>query len=126
MRMRRQSSPGYDAAFYMPRISPFLSSASIAQAGGVEMQIFMVSPRGRPSCESSPARFKLPGYLIPRSTDDVNITLRPPYQARRRLGKLRETFTLCRTVPASDAEVVTWTAGPHVGLAGWDEQATEG
>ncbi len=119
MKIRRRSRKSYDVAFYVPEISPFLSSAAIATAGGAEIQVFLLSRAlARRGAKVRLLAFELPGQPIPPSIDGVTITLRPPYRSYQRLGKLREAFTLCRTVLRSDADViVTRTAGPHVGLA---------
>ena len=99
MRGLRRAAARYDVAFYVPEMSPFLSSASIATAGGAEIQVFLLSRAlARQGAKVRLLAFELPEHPIPASIDGVAITLRPPYRSHQKLGKLREAFTLCRTV----------------------------
>ena len=63
--------------------------------------------------------FDLPGTTIPSLVDEVAVSVRPPYRAHQRLGRLREAVSLRRAVIDAHADVlVTRAAGPDVGLAG--------
>jgi glycosyltransferase involved in cell wall biosynthesis len=118
--VKRKAPNRYDVAFYVPWIGPLLTDASVLPTGGAETQIFLLARalarRGSKVCLLV---FALPGAAIPSSIDDVDVSVRPPYRAHARFGKLRELINTWRTVSAADADViVTRTAGPHVGLVG--------
>ena len=125
-RDRRHVSPArrqrehYEVAFYVPWIGPLLVPGTGTTTGGAETQIFLLARAlVRQGVRVRLLAFELPDTEIPPSIDGVAISLRPPYRAHQRLGKLREIVTLCRTVLGSHADiVVTRAAGPHVGLAG--------
>jgi glycosyltransferase involved in cell wall biosynthesis len=111
----------YDVAFYVPWIGPLLATAATPPTGGAETQIWLVARalanRGSRVCLLA---FEIPGVGLPSRVDGVDVLARAPYRVHRRLGKLREIFTLWRTIAGVDADViVTRAAGPHVGLAGF-------
>jgi glycosyltransferase involved in cell wall biosynthesis len=106
--------------FYVPWLSPLLTTENARPTGGAETQIFLLARalarRGSKVCLLV---FDLPGIAIPSSIDGVSIAVRPAYRAHERLGKLREIASLFRSVAAIDSGVVvTRSAGPHVGLLG--------
>ena len=108
----------YDVAFYVPWIGPLLTSADVTVTGGAETQIYLVAralaERGVRVCLLA---FELPGVSLPRNVGGVDVRVRRPYQAQRRLGRLRETAALASAIFSSGAPViVTRAAGPHVGL----------
>ncbi|HEY2371516.1 MAG TPA: glycosyltransferase family 4 protein [Gaiellaceae bacterium] len=109
----------YDVAFYVPWIGALLTNADVTPTGGAETQIYLVAralaERGVSVCLLA---FELPGVQLPRDVGGVAVRVRRPYQAHRRLGKLRETAALASSIFGSGAAViVTRAAGPHVGLA---------
>ena len=117
---RRRAASRYDIAFYVPWLGPLLTSAATSPAGGAETQIFLLARalarRGSKVCLLV---FDLPGTSIPSVVDEVAVSVRPPYRAKLRLGRLREAVSLRRAVVDADANLlVTRAAGPDVGLAG--------
>jgi glycosyltransferase involved in cell wall biosynthesis len=117
--IKRRSLRGHDVAFYVPRMGPLLVMEGITPAGGAETQILLLARalvrRGVRVCLSV---FDLPGIAIPRFVDGVEVSIRPPYLARRRLGKIREVITIFRAIANVDADVVVVRMeSPEVGLA---------
>lgn len=117
---RRRTRSRYDVAFYVPWLGPLLTRAATSPTGGAETQIFLLARalarRGSKVCLIV---FDLPGTTIPSLVDGVAVSVRPPYRAHQRLGRLREAVSLCRAVIDAHADVlVTRAAGPDVGLAG--------
>ncbi len=107
-------------AFYVPWISPLLTSEDARPTGGAETQIYLLgralAGRGVKVCFLV---FELPGIPLPPSVDGVSVVARPPYRSHQRFGKVREIASLFRSVIGADAGViVTRSAGPHVGLVG--------
>jgi glycosyltransferase involved in cell wall biosynthesis len=110
----------YDVAFYIPAIGPLLTAGETAPTGGAETQILLVARelvrRGLGVCVIV---FEIPGVPLPSSVDGVTVSVRPAYQARERLGKLREVNSIRRAVFDSDADVVVArVAAPDVGFVG--------
>jgi glycosyltransferase involved in cell wall biosynthesis len=110
---------GYDAAFYVPRMGPLLTSDARTATGGAETQILllarMLAGRG---ARIRLLVFSLPEIPLPSVVDGVSVVQRPPYLARKRLGKFREVASIGRTVVGADADVlVSRAATPEVGLA---------
>jgi glycosyltransferase involved in cell wall biosynthesis len=114
------TSERFDVAFYVPRIGPLLTAAADLPAGGAETQVLLVAQalaeRGAKVCLLV---FELPGIALPASVGNVAVVVRPPYRAHDRVGKLRETAAIWRSIADVDADVVvTRIATPEVGIAG--------
>jgi glycosyltransferase involved in cell wall biosynthesis len=120
MSRSRRPRSRFDIAFYVPWAGPLLARGATTATGGAETQIFLLARAlARRGSNVSLLVFDLPGAAIPSSVDGVAVSVRPPYRAHERLGKLRETLALRRAVVDADADViVTRSAGPDVGLAG--------
>jgi glycosyltransferase involved in cell wall biosynthesis len=118
--VHKRAPSRYDVAFYVPWLGPLLTNTATSPAGGAETQIFLLARalarRGSKVCL---VVFDLPGTTIPPLIDEVAVSVRPPYRAHRRLGRLLEALSLRRAVIDAHADVVvTRAAGPDVGLAG--------
>jgi glycosyltransferase involved in cell wall biosynthesis len=110
-----------DVAFYVPWLTPLLArEGGATTTGGAETQIFLLARElARQGLRPGLIVFDRPGTSIPPAFEGVAVSVRPPYRAQERLGKLRETFSLARAVRNVDARtIVARSAGPDVGLAG--------
>jgi glycosyltransferase involved in cell wall biosynthesis len=120
MTVRATARNRYDVAFYVPWLGPLLTDAKVTPTGGAETQVFLLARAlARRGLKVRLLVFELPETTIPSSVDGVSISIRPPYRAHARFGKLREVSNIFRAVTSADADViVTRSAGPHVGLVG--------
>jgi glycosyltransferase involved in cell wall biosynthesis len=118
--IRKQRTRTYDVAFYVPRLTPLIAPAASFPAGGAETQVFLLARAlAERGCKVCLVVFDLPGIAIPSSVGDVDISVRPPYLAHERLGKLRETANIYKAISDVDARVVvSRIASPEVGVAG--------
>ncbi len=118
--IRRRASNRYDVAFYVPWVGPLLARGATTATGGAETQIFLLARElARRGCRVRLLVFDVPGTHIPAEVDGVAVAVRPPYRARQRLGKVRETLSLGRAVLDAEADVVVArSAGPDIGLTG--------
>lgn len=117
--IRKGRDRRYDVAFYVPRITPLLVREAKKPAGGAETQILLLAralaARGVKVCLIV---FDLPGLAIPHSVGGLAVSVRPPYRARQRLGRLREVISIREAIVKADAEVVvTRMESPEVGFA---------
>ena len=110
----------YDVAFYVPWIGPLLTDADTAPTGGAETSMYLLAralARGRSRVRL--VAFALPDASLPQSVGEIDVSVRPPYLAQRRFGRVREAFAVARAVWSANARaIITCAAGPHVGLAG--------
>jgi glycosyltransferase involved in cell wall biosynthesis len=110
----------YDVAFYIPAVGPLLARQRTAPAGGAENQVLLIARelvrRGLRICVIA---FDVPGSSLPSSVDGIDVSVRPAYLARKRLGKLREVNGIRRAVFGCDAAVlVARVAAPDIGFVG--------
>lgn len=118
--IRRRASNRYDVAFYVPWVGPLLARGATTATGGAETQIFLLARElARRGSRVRLLVFDVPGTVIPAEVEGVAVAVRPPYRARQRLGKVRETLSLGRAVLDAEADVVVArSAGPDIGLTG--------
>jgi glycosyltransferase involved in cell wall biosynthesis len=118
--IKRRKPSSYDVAFYVPRMGPLLAREARSPTGGAETQILLLARAlAERGVKVRLLVFALPGVAIPESLGDVVVSVRPPYQAHKRLGKVRELVSIARAIAAADADlVVSRGATPEVGLAG--------
>lgn len=110
--------PRYDVVLFAPSVAPLLSRTDIGATGGAETQLLLIArlivARGYRVCL---ATYDAPGADIPPSIDGVDIALRPPYERRGKIARLREAIGLGRDLAALDGRVyVTRIASYHVGI----------
>src|SRR5947209_99983 len=117
--IRRRKPSSYDVAFYVPRMGPLLALEARFPTGGAETQILLLAraltQRG---VRVRLLVFALPGVVIPDAVGGVAVSVRPPYQAHKQFGMVREIVSIARAIAASDADlIVSRGATPEVGLA---------
>ena len=110
----------YDVAFYIPAIGPLLARIRTTPAAGAENQVLLLARelarRGLRVCLIA---FDVPDSSLPAFVDGVAVSVRPPFLARKRLGKLREVDSIRRAVLGCDAAVlVARVAAPDIGFVG--------
>lgn len=117
--MTRGGRRRYDVAFYVPRIAPLLVRGATSPAGGAETQIFLLSRAlAKGGARVCLVVFDLPRATLPESVGGVAVSVRPPYRARQRFGKLREVLSIRRAIANADADVVVMRMeSPEVGPA---------
>jgi glycosyltransferase involved in cell wall biosynthesis len=107
----------YDVVIYAPMLAPLLAANDVGSAGGAETQLVLVArmlaEQGLRVCL---ATYNLPGASIPNSIHGIDIALRPIYERRGTLKRMRELVGLVRDLMALDASVyLTRIASYHVG-----------